>query len=185
MNQKPYPFAKIANVYRRNQFDIMRAADHLWGMPPYEIDWMMLFTPIETSLWYDIRHAGVVLYPQYPIGRFFADFANPRKKIVIECDGKAFHSPEKDAPRDAWMISQGWRVFRLPGKACIQPQFEWSDFDYLEDFEQREVLEKWLDSGESLISAITHVFFDRKWDSRVIDTLHRAIERYEVKGRHQ
>lgn len=182
MNSKPYPFEKISRMYHRHHQKIMDAEDHQFGIHVYSFDWPMLFTPIETAMWSDIRYAGLVMYPQYPIGRFFADFANPKKKIVVECDGKAFHSPEKDRQRDSWMIGEGWRVFRVPGKACIQPEMDWSDFCYAEDFEQQEMLDKWVDSGESLISALGYFFFDKQKDSMLVDTLHRAIQRYEVRG---
>lgn len=37
-------------------------------------------TPIERWLWADIRHADAVFYPQYPVGNFFVDFANPTRE---------------------------------------------------------------------------------------------------------
>ena len=92
-------------------------------------------------------------------------------------------SPEKDAERDAWMIAQGWRVFRVPGKACKKPEMDWADFCHAEDYEQQEMLANWVDSGESLVAALGYFFFDKEKDSMLVDTLHRAMERYEVKVR--
>lgn len=76
------------------------------------------FTQIERWLWHDIRECGAVLYPQYPVGRFFVDFANPVAKVAIECDGADFHDAEKDAARDKELRSMGWIVYRISGKDC-------------------------------------------------------------------
>ena len=46
---------------------------------------------------------GLPFYPQYPIGKYFVDFADPVKKIVIECDGKKYHQDkEKDKRRQRY-----------------------------------------------------------------------------------
>lgn len=50
---------------------------------PYPIDWVKVFTPIEYMTWCDIRDYPMQMWPQYPIGKYFADFANVDKKIVI------------------------------------------------------------------------------------------------------
>lgn len=85
--------AKVIEACDRNE----------WAMDPYA--WstgIMRMTPIEEWLWHDIRDANAVFYPQYPIGGFFVDFANPRAKVAIECDGAAFHlDKSKDEARRA------------------------------------------------------------------------------------
>ena len=83
------------------------------GYTAYPVDWTLVFTPIESMAWGEIRYNGLPFYPQYPIGKYFADFADPAKKIVIECDGSEFHSKEKDAPRDRYMASEGWDCNRI------------------------------------------------------------------------
>lgn len=96
------------------------AADQ-WAIDPYAVDWLRLFTPIEFGLWQDIRQCGAVLYPQYPIGRYFADFANPVARVVVECDGAAFHvDKEKDRKRDRDLTADGWAVYRLSGRECLR-----------------------------------------------------------------
>ena len=76
-------------------------------------------TPIESWLWADIRSLDAVLYPQYPVGRFFVDFGNPVAKVAIECDGAAWHLDKaRDAARDEALRSLGWKVFRFPGWEC-------------------------------------------------------------------
>jgi very-short-patch-repair endonuclease len=98
---------------------ILAARADEWAIDPYEWDGLMHLTPIEQWLWSDIRAAGAVFYPQYPVGRFFVDFANPKAKVAIECDGAAFHQDKaKDAARDAELEAAGWTVYRLSGKDC-------------------------------------------------------------------
>ena len=87
---------------------------------PYPVDWR--FTPIEYAAWQTIRYYGLPLYPQYPVGRFFADFADPVSLIAIECDGAAWHDKAKDALRDAETQKLGWRVYRFTGRQCYLPQ---------------------------------------------------------------
>jgi very-short-patch-repair endonuclease len=82
-------------------------------------------TPIELWLWEEIRDANVVLYPQFPVDKFFVDFGNPKAKVAIECDGKAFHQDkEKDRARDARLRELGWAVYRISGSDCARESDE-------------------------------------------------------------
>lgn len=100
---------------------IAEAGPSKWALGPYDVDWARFFTPIEYAFWQDIRSVGAVMYPQYPIGPYFADFANPCWRVVIECDGAQFHrNAAKDAKRDAYMRGLGWRVHRLIGVKCLE-----------------------------------------------------------------
>lgn len=77
---------------------------------------------------------GFFLFPQTNIGKYRVDFyllarlivSNPKvwgkfkeAKIVIECDGKAFHSREdqktRDAERDKYLKDNGYEVTRFTG----------------------------------------------------------------------
>ncbi len=53
---------------------------------------------------------------QHPSGKFIADFACVRQRLVIEVDG-ATHSEEAeityDRRRTAFMASEGWFVYRI------------------------------------------------------------------------
>lgn len=84
----------------------------------HDVDWYSLCTPIEKIIFEEAEWLGMVLYPQFPIGPFFVDFANPVAKLVIECDGKAFHDAEKDGKRDAYLKARGWSVYRFTGAEC-------------------------------------------------------------------
>jgi very-short-patch-repair endonuclease len=92
----------------------------VWAMDAYEWDnGMLQMTPIEAWLWHDIRHHNVILYPQYPVGAVFVDFANPVAKVAIECDGAAYHLDKaKDQARDAKLRANGWEVYRITGRDC-------------------------------------------------------------------
>lgn len=109
----------IRSFYKLASADIVKAGRAEWGVDPYEVDWLMVFTPIENALWYDIRMAGAVLYPQYPVLNYFVDFGNPVAKVAIECDGAAFHQDtERDATRQRAIEAAGWTVYRITGRDC-------------------------------------------------------------------
>lgn len=112
-------FARIRKFYVGYAPEIM-AEPSDWGLMPYEWEEAgVQFTPIESALWQDIRMEDLVLYPQYPVDRFFVDFGNPVWKVAIECDGAAWHlDKDKDAARDAALNKMGWLVYRISGKDC-------------------------------------------------------------------
>ena len=118
---KPNNWARIRAFYRDYHADIMRAPTNEWAMDPYAWDGedMIFLTPIERWFWSDIRACDAVLYPQYPVLDFFVDFANPKAKVAIECDGAAYHTDkEKDAARDMRLRAIGWTVHRISGAHC-------------------------------------------------------------------
>lgn len=127
---------------------------------PYFLDWE--FTPIEKEAWNQIRYLhSISMYPQFPIGRYFADFANPFFKIAIEMDGKEFHDEKKDNIRDKYMVSNGWKVFRIPGNKCFKDVF--FDFEYseLENNTLSINNTNWLyNTCEGIITAISVIYFN-------------------------
>lgn len=60
----------------------------------------------------DRRLEGLKFRRQVPVGPYVLDFACLRHRLVIEADGP-FHDAERDAARDAWLTSQGFRVLRF------------------------------------------------------------------------
>ena len=118
MNQNYW--ARIRAHYKRATPAILACEKNEWALDAYA--WEALgaihFTPIEEGLWHDIRAVDVVLYPQYPVLNFFVDFANPKAKVAIECDGAAYHDASKDAERDAQLRAAGWTVYRISGRDC-------------------------------------------------------------------
>jgi very-short-patch-repair endonuclease len=98
---------------------IHEAGSDEWGAQPVDFAWIEL-TPIEQWLLEDMRNLNMVVYPQWPVGGFFVDFANPVAKVAIECDGKEFHTDwKKDAERDDALTALGWTVYRFTGRMCF------------------------------------------------------------------
>lgn len=92
---------------------------------PYQYgDWIHLFTPIESNVWHDIRANGLPFYPQFPVGPYFLDFADPVKKVGIEVDGKEYHSTVAqllhDKKREKELNKLGWTIFRLKGRQTFK-----------------------------------------------------------------
>jgi len=74
-------------------------------------------SPLESKLYNEFKSVGLIPKIQYPIDIFFADFAFPEKKIVIEVDGMVAHQNRKsnDNYRDQKLLSLGWKTIRFPG----------------------------------------------------------------------
>jgi hypothetical protein len=79
---------------------------------------------------------NMVMYPQYPVGRYFVDFANPAAKVAIECDGKRWHTDkERDAQRQGEIEALGWVVYRISGRDCFTDTVEGYDENDVPTFE--------------------------------------------------
>lgn len=124
-------FQDIRSHYER--LSPKRWTRDIWDIDPYAWDYPasgIQFSPIEEALWSDIRHEGAVLYPQFPVGRFFVDFGNPAAKVAIECDGAKWHTDKQhDRQRQNVLEDAGWAVYRLSGRQCLQLDREWLDED--------------------------------------------------------
>lgn len=121
MQLRPNRWNDIRLFYRWALPFIMAERADEWGIDPYAWaeDNIINLTPIETWLWADIRNHNAILYPQFPVGRFFVDFANPKARVAIECDGAAYHTDKaRDDARDAWLRANGWHVHRITGRDC-------------------------------------------------------------------
>lgn len=109
----------LRQFYRLVSAQIQEAGAAEWGIDPYEVDWISVFTPIELALWHDIRAVDLVMYPQYPIDGYFVDFANPVAKVCIECDGSQWHkNTEADTVRQRAIEAKGWTMYRITGRDC-------------------------------------------------------------------
>lgn len=76
--------------------------------------------PTEAKLWNALRELKPLGYHfrrQVPIGRYYADFACHRERLVIEVDGETHFigsAPAYDTTRDTFIRSEGYRVLRFP-----------------------------------------------------------------------
>ena len=74
------------------------------------------------------RLRGLKFRRQHPIGRYFADFACPARKLIIEIDGD-HHADrsEADARRTRDLEREGWRVIRFAANEVVQnPEGIWA-----------------------------------------------------------
>ncbi len=124
MNEELTRFDEAAKHYKLFRSQILEAGRSEWGVDPYEWECFSRMSPIEADLWACIRSVDAVLYPQFPIGRYFADFCNPVAGVVIECDGAKWHlDAAKDAKRQAFIEAEGFAVYRITGKQCKDEEF--------------------------------------------------------------
>ncbi|HVO89602.1 MAG TPA: endonuclease domain-containing protein [Casimicrobiaceae bacterium] len=74
-------------------------------------------TDAEHALWFrlrDRRLSGLKFRRQHPIGRYYADFACPECRLVVELDGGQHAYQEKyDRRRSEYLQRRGWRVVRF------------------------------------------------------------------------
>lgn len=146
-------------------------------LDPYFFDWFSIFTPIENSVWCDIRSTGIPFMPQYPAGNYFLDFADPVNKIAIECDGKEFHDKQKDKKRDAELSKSGWTVYRLTGAECNR-LFEHDIFDSEFYNDNQSVVSEWINnSSEGFIYALKTRKYKNAEPSKFEVTFERDIDK--------
>jgi len=73
-------------------------------------------TDAERVMWRllrDRRLSGVKFRRQVPIGPFVADFASIEQKLVVELDGGQHAESKRDARRDSFLRTKGWRIMRF------------------------------------------------------------------------
>jgi very-short-patch-repair endonuclease len=72
-------------------------------------------TDAEQALWQELRSRclqGFKFKRQWTLGPYIVDFCCWERRLIVEVDGGQ-HSAERDAPRTAWLESQGYRVTRF------------------------------------------------------------------------
>jgi very-short-patch-repair endonuclease len=73
-------------------------------------------TDVERKLWKCLRSRQfehLKFRRQYPIGNYIVDFICVEKNLIVELDGGQHCENKKDAMRDAWLKSQGYRLLRF------------------------------------------------------------------------
>ena len=73
-------------------------------------------TPAELKFWYQVRDRrleGLKFRRQVPVGPFIADFICIERHLIVEIDGGQHAESEKDARRDAYLTSNGYRILRF------------------------------------------------------------------------
>ena len=81
-------------------------------------------TDVERKLWAALRGrqlAGFKFRRQFPIDRYFADFACVEAMLVVELDGgRHVEQSRYDARRTAVLEAGGWRVLRIWNNEVIE-----------------------------------------------------------------
>ncbi|MDA9507328.1 MULTISPECIES: endonuclease domain-containing protein [unclassified Bradyrhizobium] len=83
-------------------------------------------TRAETLLWRHLkahRLARLGFRRQAPMGAYIADFVAHSCKLVVEVDGESHDFEErlrKDAQRDEWFASRGYRVLRFTNEDVLR-----------------------------------------------------------------
>ncbi len=80
-------------------------------------------TDAEKILWHilrDRRFSGYKFRRQAPIGNYIADFVCPSERLIVEADGSQHAESPRDAARDAWFASQGFRVRQFWNAEILQ-----------------------------------------------------------------
>ncbi|NSL50400.1 endonuclease domain-containing protein [Calidifontibacillus erzurumensis] len=75
-------------------------------------------SPIERKLYRALYLNGYNVITQYRIGPYRADLYLPAYQLVIECDGKQWHGPDRKRchrKRDNFMQSRSYQVIRFTG----------------------------------------------------------------------
>lgn len=90
---------------------------------PYIARWDGILNRNETNLFMVFRCIGFPMYPQYPVGKCWADFGNPYYKVAIEADSKTYHTIEKDMARDKYFNSLGWKVYHIPSSLSFSNNY--------------------------------------------------------------
>lgn len=146
----------------------------------YDVDFYSLFTPIEYACWTDIHSFNLPFKPQYPVDRYFVDFADPKKKIVIECDGK-HHTREKDRPREDVITGLGWTIYRIPGWKCltvielqdINDSYRYGDID---EYEMNVAVEDYFDkTSEAVVRSIAWRHYGKMRGSKFEHQMRRVL----------
>jgi very-short-patch-repair endonuclease len=79
----------------------------------------------EKLLWRELRklkaETGLHFRRQAPIGPYVVDFACHSTRLIVEADGGVHVlTAERDAERDVWLASRGYRVLRFTNAAIAE-----------------------------------------------------------------
>ncbi|HQS02353.1 MAG: hypothetical protein B7Y58_07140 [Halothiobacillus sp. 35-54-62] len=79
-------------------------------------------TDAERAIWQSLRaeQMGVKFRRQAPIGGYIVDFVCFSHKLVIEIDGGQHADSASDKVRDAFLVSEGFKVLRFWNNEVLQ-----------------------------------------------------------------
>lgn len=97
---------------------ILEAAKAGRSIDPNIVAWE--FSTTERDTWGEIRALGLPFYPRFPVLDYFADFADPFRKIVIEVNRSKPQNKTRDNLCEKLMREAGWEVYRLTGRTTMR-----------------------------------------------------------------
>jgi very-short-patch-repair endonuclease len=173
----------IRSAYEANLPEIMqvRAQGLRRQSDPYILDWVPIMTPIEVDAWGDIRRHGLPLYPQFPVGRRFIDFADPYLQIGVELDGAAYHNEQDDTARDLDLWRNGWRIFRITGRKAraVPPNPFEREYELKLNREWGRALCEWASLGsEGVFWALKRFYYSEHDDGEEIACAELILEQH-------
>ena len=113
-----YPYS----TKRKQQKRIKRLAN-TWGtrLGRYRIRMANRPTPIEASLATILDSLDVSYTQQSIIGHIIVDFLLPEHKLVLEADGKQWHTDKaRDARRDKFLAMRGYKCAHFDGRVIMK-----------------------------------------------------------------
>lgn len=79
-------------------------------------EYKTVFTPIEEKLLMALEAHQLRYETQVRIRGYTVDFlVGTQNKVIVECDGRAYHDPSKDAERDKVLSLEGYPICRFSG----------------------------------------------------------------------
>ena len=96
-----------------NRSNVQFASPEFINLPEHKT----IFTPIEEKMLTALEAHQLAYQPQVRIGRYTVDFlvGVQDQKVIVECDGKAYHDPAKDSERDKVLSLEGYPICRFSG----------------------------------------------------------------------
>ncbi len=123
-NELHSDYTKVINSLLCEQvFMLLEQVNYQFSSPAF-LDFpehKTIYTPIEEKMLQALEEDELSYQPQVRLGRYTVDFlvVHENKKIIVECDGKAYHNPLKDRERDKVLASEGYPIRHLSGAEIV------------------------------------------------------------------
>jgi DNA helicase-2/ATP-dependent DNA helicase PcrA len=116
--------AAVLNALLAEQaFTLLERSNYQFSSPEFLhlAEHKTIFTPIEEQLLKALEAHKLSYQPQVRLGRYTVDFlvgapeGAEKDRVIVECDGRAFHSAARDAERDKVLSLEGYPICRFSG----------------------------------------------------------------------
>jgi DNA helicase II / ATP-dependent DNA helicase PcrA len=111
--------AVVNALLAEQAFTLLERSNYQFSSPEFLhlAEHKTIFTPIEEQLLAALEVHKLAYEPQVRFGRYTVDFlvGLEKNKVIVECDGRAFHNASKDSERDKVLALQGFPICRFSG----------------------------------------------------------------------